>query len=126
MTCRRQISNGRTGEMLLSRYLMEHKLERKLVENEVVHHKDGNMLNDNIDNLEVMTKQDHNILHGINGSKRRRHQEGMGWCSRCQQFLPKECFGVNLREWNGLSKYCKKCKREYENRWRKKVKEENL
>ena len=44
-----------------SRFNMEKQLGRKLAKNEIVHHKDGDRLNDDIDNLEVMDCRKHNI-----------------------------------------------------------------
>src|SRR3972149_3658853 len=46
------------------RDLMEKKLGRKLQSNEVVHHKDGNRLNNAIDNLVMMTKAEHDRTTG--------------------------------------------------------------
>lgn len=43
--------------------IMEKRLGRKLKSDEVVHHIDGNGLNNNINNLEVMTKREHQITH---------------------------------------------------------------
>lgn len=45
------------------RYLIEQYLGRELTEDEVVHHKNGNKLDNRIENLEVMTKADHAKLH---------------------------------------------------------------
>lgn len=45
------------------RYLMEQKLGRKLDSNEVVHHMDDNKSNNDIDNLQVMTRSEHAKLH---------------------------------------------------------------
>ena len=45
------------------RYLMEQYLGRELAEDEVVHHKNGNKLDNRIENLEVMTKAEHAKLH---------------------------------------------------------------
>lgn len=42
--------------ILEHRYNMEQKLNRKLYPNENVHHKDGNKLNNDIDNLELWIK----------------------------------------------------------------------
>ena len=45
------------------RLIMEEYLGRKLTSNEVVHHKDGNKLNNDISNLIVMTKQEHDKIN---------------------------------------------------------------
>lgn len=47
------------------RVIMEERLGRKLKRNEVVHHIDGNKLNNNIDNLKVMTYGEHQNLHRL-------------------------------------------------------------
>ena len=47
----------------LHRYLMEQKLGRKLEFNEIVHHIDGNKFNNNIDNLELISRSDHMSMH---------------------------------------------------------------
>lgn len=46
------------------RYLVEQSLGRKLRNDEDVHHKDGNKLNNSLDNLEVLSKKEHTRLHG--------------------------------------------------------------
>lgn len=45
------------------RFVMEKYLGRKLHSFEIVHHKDGNKLNNDISNLEVMGRADHNRTH---------------------------------------------------------------
>ena len=53
--------NGKRKDV--HRYIMETILGRELESNEVVHHKDGNKLNNNPDNLMLMTKSEHARLH---------------------------------------------------------------
>lgn len=44
-------------------YLMEQSIGRKLNKNEVVHHKDGNKRNNDMENLVLMTRSSHMKLH---------------------------------------------------------------
>ena len=46
-----------------AKYLLEVHLERKLLKTEHAHHKDGNPLNDAIENLEPLSLKDHYTLH---------------------------------------------------------------
>jgi hypothetical protein len=56
--------------MKIYRKLMEEKLGRKLTMFEVVHHIDGNHFNNDINNLMVMTTEEHNSIHA--GSRPRK------------------------------------------------------
>jgi len=52
------------GKYLLEhRLIMESYLGRKLNTNEVVHHKNGNMMDNNISNLELLNNKDHMKKH---------------------------------------------------------------
>ena len=55
----------KNGYVLLHRIIMENHLGRVLNTNEVVHHIDGNKKNNSIDNLQVLTKENHTKLHQI-------------------------------------------------------------
>ena len=61
--------DGRKRVKHLHRILMEEHLGRKLEPWELVHHKDGDKLNNAIKNLQVMTFAEHTIAHHC-GSKR--------------------------------------------------------
>jgi hypothetical protein len=43
--------------------VIENNIGRKLLENEVVHHIDGDKLNNNINNLDICTILEHNNCH---------------------------------------------------------------
>jgi len=45
------------------RQKVEKWLGRRLKPNEIIHHKDHNSQNNNFDNLEILTKEEHRILH---------------------------------------------------------------
>ncbi len=53
--------NGK--RVLEHRSVMEEELGRKLRQGEIVHHKDGNKLNNHPDNLDVTTLEAHGLMH---------------------------------------------------------------
>jgi len=55
--------------ILYHRHRMSVKLNRWINKNELVHHKDENKLNNNLDNLEVITRKNHILLHVVNPLK---------------------------------------------------------
>ena len=63
----------KNGFVYKHRLIYEEKLGRYLNRCEIIHHKDGNKLNNSLDNLELLTHHMHGVLH--NGIKR--------YCSFC-------------------------------------------
>ena len=59
------------GFVFEHRYVMECFLGRSLRADEHVHHKDGNKLNNSLDNLEVLSREDHARLHHPKTRKKR-------------------------------------------------------
>lgn len=55
----------KNGYVLLHRVIMENHLGRLLNDDEVVHHKDHDKKHNVIENLEVLSAKEHNILHGL-------------------------------------------------------------
>lgn len=53
------------GYILEHRYVMSKHLGRELYDWEVVHHKDDNKKNNDIENLEIMSRSDHTTLHNL-------------------------------------------------------------
>ena len=49
---------------LVHRRVVEKNIGRRLLPNEIIHHRDGNKLNNNIENLQIFSSQDeHHSLH---------------------------------------------------------------
>lgn len=61
------VANGEQAGKFLHTVIAEWKLGRKLLPGEVVHHKDRNKLNNDPNNLEVMTASEHAKLHIVSG-----------------------------------------------------------
>ena len=60
--------NGRRKQVFEHRLVMEQFLGRQLLPNEVIHHKDGNGLNNALENLEVMEQSEHQNEHLMDGT----------------------------------------------------------
>ena len=72
--------NGQRVYILEHRLVIEALLGRKLKRTEIVHHKDGNKLNNSPSNLEVMTRYKHNHHHKVWETQRSRID---CTCQRC-------------------------------------------
>lgn len=58
---KRKMINGRQER--IHRLVMEKSLGRRLTKDEVVHHKDGDMFNNSLENLELITRARHSSIH---------------------------------------------------------------
>ena len=56
-------ANGTGGWVYFHRLIMEAKIGRYIESNEIVHHIDGDKLNNDINNLELLSDQEHTLKH---------------------------------------------------------------
>lgn len=101
---KQRVSRGRieikiNGKWLTrSRVFMEHLLGRTLNKKEIVHHIDGNKLNDSLENLTVMSLSDHITLHNKQRDwtrlKQRVNEKNPNWKGENASDHAKYC-----REW---------------------------
>lgn len=61
--------NGNKKTVSYPKYIMEKEIGRKLNENEVVHHKDGDHTNNDKENLEIVDRSDHASYHAVTVEK---------------------------------------------------------
>lgn len=87
------------GYVLAHRVIIENHLGRILNKNEVVHHKDGNKKNNNIDNLEVLDIVKHSRMH----SNKHGHQMvklKCPWCKKVFDIPRNKSFLVHINKFN--------------------------
>lgn len=103
---RRMMVNGR--RIFEHRIVMETALGRRLTRDELVHHKNGNGLDNRLENLELMTKRGHGLHHGGPG-----HQPlntlSHKFCPSCKTLFKKAAFARNRCRADGLQSICRHC-----------------
>lgn len=106
--------------VLEHRHIMAQHLGRPLRKDEIVHHKDGNRLNNNLENLEVLSPSQHSLLHhskGGGGSPPAVNADRIE-CTQGHLFIPENTY---VYYWKGKAhRACRTCHRmEALARWRK-------
>lgn len=98
--------DGRRGRE--HRWVMEQHLGRPLQANELVHHLDGNKLNNALENLALTTRADHAQHHGTKYFRDATHKE----CRVCRRVLPRDAFHLNHQamQTNALDPHKTDCK----------------
>lgn len=89
------------------RIIMEKYIKRKLLPFpiEIIHHKNGNRLDNRIKNLELISQSEHVIYH-------RRKSKVIGnsrICSDCKKFMSFDSYNKDKYTKTGYRNYCKKC-----------------
>ena len=67
----------KTGGFYISRLVVEEFLGRDLSSNEIVHHIDGDPLNNNLENLQVVTRAEHMQIHNTGRKYSKEHCENI-------------------------------------------------
>jgi hypothetical protein len=71
VSCPEHPNSTKAGYILESRFIMEKHINRYLTNNEIIHHKNKNTFDNRIENLEILTKEEHSTLHALETSKKR-------------------------------------------------------
>lgn len=93
--------------MLEHRFVMGAYLGRRLLPKEIVHHKDGNGLNNSIENLKLQSISEHSIFHGKEKTEKATR---IIVCPQCGKHFGKLVSKINWYKRIGRIAFCsQKC-----------------
>lgn len=109
-----RISLGQGKDRLLHVYIAEKALGKPLSKGALVHHVDGDPLNNSRDNLVILQNQsEHNWLHARKRViEKGGHPKTHKWCCRCKTLKLLEQFCSNPTRYMGRHTECRECMRE--------------
>lgn len=103
------VSGNRTTTQLVSRITVEVSIGRRLMKDEVVHHRDEDVTNDCLDNLEILSRESHARGHSI---KLAELSSKCVWCSAPMVLSKNQMRPIEQRRKSGP--FCsRKCSGEY-------------
>lgn len=111
----KMVTFGRGRRKLAHRAVMEWHLGRALGESEVVHHVNGDKLDNRIENLELLAGQSSHMRKHAKHVSTDTHRE----CARCHRVLSRDGF-YRRRTGDKSFCWCKECTRTYRRAWSKK------
>ena len=97
---------GTQGHVYEHRYLAEKFLGRYLTKDEIVHHKDGNKLNNSLDNLEVLSKYEHQRVHAEERALEECGNSSYMRCPYCKEYDNPDNMYVRKTQYQAWHREC--------------------